>query len=817
MTPFVIALLAKLTLILAAGLIVTAGLRGASPSIRHLIVLATLVCGFTLPAAMVISPSWDVGVLPQSPLNLFNSKPRIQPAAPVQPDASSLVSTTRSSEKTSTAPLISSGRVSSAAPIDLAAPAGSGNRSSYLFPLLWLAGFVLIATWLAVGRIRLRYIARQAWPLGPDWESILDEARAEAGVTRDVRLLSSSVVSTPLTWGSISAVILLPEDALDWSEEHRRVVLRHELAHVARRDSLAQLLAGFVCALYWFHPLVWMSERRLRAECERACDDRVVSLGTPATEYASHLLEVARSARAFGAPGFLSVAMARPSQLEGRLLAVLNESRRRVSASRGARAAAFVVAALVLLPLAAFRPVSRDTQPGARMARVERPTIVEYGPNLIIPPEFRKQNGIVKPQSAGSVVNTYSQQSVDSTFQLSAPVKSGGTLDLDLKTGGGVTITSWDRNEVQVRATLRGRDWRDTRVTLKPSDGDAVLESQFVGSSNNQSTSHRFIIQVPRSFNVRIRSAGGAISLADVSGKFTGTTGGGEITIRNANGDVSIRTGGGEVLVEDSNLNGTVSTGGGLVRVMRVNGRFSGYSGSGPVIYTDSRDPKYDGGVGAGIGEGAASARSGTASVSATASASTVTTATGRKTVTSYVDNGAGKGYGYGSGAIRMTAAGGELSLPSAPQGARVTTGGGRISIGSSGGEVYAQTGGGPIDIGPASGSVAALTGAGDVNIELKGSGSHSVDVTSGTGQVVIVAPADLNATLDLETAYTNNFRGKTRIVSDWPVNVTETNTWDDSHGTPRKYVRVRQNVGKGGALIRVRTVNGNIVLKRGS
>ena len=380
-----------------------------------------------------------------------------------------------------------------------------------------------------------------------------------------------------------------------------------------------------------------------------------------------------------------------------------------------------------------------------------------------------------------------------------------------------MTVSSWDRNEVLVRATLRGRDWRDTRVTLKPSDGDAVLESQFVGSSNDQSTGHRFIIQIPRTFNVRIRSAGGAISLADVTGRFTGTTGGGEITIRNANGDVDIRTGGGQVLVEDSNLNGRVTTGGGLVRVMRVNGRFSGYSGSGPVIYTDSRDPKYEGGVGVGIGEGAVSATSGAATVSASATASTVTTATGRKNVTTYVDNGAGKGYGYGSGAIRMTSAGGELSLPSAPQGARVTTGGGRISIGSSGGEVYAQTGGGPIDIGPASGSVAAHTGAGDVNIELKGSGSHSVDVTSGSGQVVIVAPADLNATLELETAYTNNFRGKTRIVSDWPLNVTETNNWDDSQGTPRKYVRVRQNLGKGGAEIRVRTVNGNIVLKRGS
>ena len=100
--------------------------------------------------------------------------------------------------------------------------------------------------------------------------------------------------------------------------------------------------------------------------------------------------------------------------------------------------------------------------------------------------------------------------------------------------------------------------------------------------------------------------------------------------------------------------------------------------------------------------------------------------------------------------------------------------------------------------------------------IELKGAGAHSVDVTSGKGQVVLVLPRDLNATLELETAYTNNFGHKTRIVSDLPLPTTETADWDDSEGTPRRYVRARQTVGRGGGVIRVRTVTGNIVINRG-
>ena len=793
MIPFIPALLAKLTLILAAGLIVASAMRGHGASNRHLVLLATLVCGLTLPAVMLLSPRWKVALLPQSSSAL--SPARFPTAASSSRQPSGRIDDTRRVDATA--------RPTAALATSFPSAWGvsdRGDAAAMIVPLLWAVGCLAIFAWLVIGRLRLRRISRTSWPLTDDtWTRVLAEVIAEAGVTRAVRVCSSPFVSTPLTWGSLSPVVLLPDDAVDWSDDHRRIVLRHELAHIARNDSFTQLVAGVVCAIYWFHPLVWMLERRLRAECERACDDRVVSLGTPPAEYASHLLEVARSARAFGAPGFLSVAMARPSQLEGRLLAVLNGQRQRVAVSRAARFMAVALSAFVLLPLAAFTPIDKPApaSPISRAAAVP----ADLRPTRLEPIALES-----KPVSSEPTTAT------DSTFQLSAPVRSGGTLELDLTTGGGITITSWDRPEVQVRATLRGRSWRETRVSLLPHDGGATLESNFVEHSNNQSTSHQFIIQVPRNFNVRIKSAGGSVSISNVAGTFRGNTGGGEITIRNVNGDIDLNTGGGEVNVSDSNLNGRVSTGGGLVRIMRVNGSVRGSSGSGPVIYTESQDPKRGAGKGIGEGKGISMVDSdGETSFSAT----TVTSATGKENTTTYVDDAVGKDYGYGPGAVRYSAAGGPLYLESAPNGARVTTGGGRIRIGPSGGEVYAQTGGGPIDIGPASGSVAAHTGAGDVSIELTGSDSHTVDVTSGSGEVTLVVPSDLNATLELETAYTNNHAGKTRIVSDWPLSTTETNDWDASHGTPRKYVRVRQNLGRGGAVIRVRTTNGDIELKR--
>jgi len=194
---------------------------------------------------------------------------------------------------------------------------------------------------------------------------------------------------------------------------------------------------------------------------------------------------------------------------------------------------------------------------------------------------------------------------------------------------------------------------------------------------------------------------------------------------------------------------------------------------------------------------------------------STYTSTGGGISTTTLWSDDNGPKTGFARSGISMSMAGGPISLAAAPDGARVTTGGGRIRIGPSGGEVYAMTGGGDIDIGPAKGSVEAHTGAGDVRIELKGAGAHSVNVTSGRGEVVLVVPRDLDATLVLETAYTNNLGHKTRIVSDFPLQTSETADWDAREGTPRRYVRARQTLGKGGRIIRVRTVNGNVVLNR--
>ena len=82
------------------------------------------------------------------------------------------------------------------------------------------------------------------------------------------------------------------------------------------------------------------------------------------------------------------------------------------------------------------------------------------------------------------------------------------------------------------------------------------------------------------------------------------------------------------------------------------------------------------------------------------------------------------------------------------------------------------------------------------------------------SGRVTIDLPANLDARFDLESAYTEN-HAHTRVQSDFQLNTTETDDWDASQGTPRKYVRASGVSGSGKGLIKVRTVNGDVIVRR--
>jgi len=148
-------------------------------------------------------------------------------------------------------------------------------------------------------------------------------------------------------------VILLPESEGTWPDDRREMVLTHELAHVRRRDLWWRLAGTLACCLYWFHPLAWWAAAQQRKESEMACDDQVLR-GRSSERYAESLVAVAREATGAGTPAAV-LAMARPRELEGRLLAVLDGSRQRGGASFLPVLATLLCGLLTVSPLVAWQ------------------------------------------------------------------------------------------------------------------------------------------------------------------------------------------------------------------------------------------------------------------------------------------------------------------------------------------------------------------------------------------------------------------------------------------------------------------------------
>ena len=215
--------------------------------------------------------------------------------------------------------------------------ASAAARSVPWLALIWSIVTALLLLRWGAGVLRLFRITINARPSGA------------------VRV--SSAIQTPMTWGVIRPVILVPEYVEDWSAEQRDIVIQHERAHIQRRDWLWQGFAQIMTAAFWFHPMVWLALTQIRKEAEHAADDATLATGVQASDYAERLLAVARML-----PGALpastavaGVAMVRQPALTSRVAAILDTARRRTTAGIGARIGVVVAAVALLVPLSAFQ------------------------------------------------------------------------------------------------------------------------------------------------------------------------------------------------------------------------------------------------------------------------------------------------------------------------------------------------------------------------------------------------------------------------------------------------------------------------------
>lgn len=357
--------LKSLLILLVAGLAL--GLcRRSSAAVRHLVLLLALGGLLALPLLSLTLPPWPVPLWSRTapPSATTNEAPPIVSAAPPLTEAPALVPAPM--------PAIIPSFPSVVPPVSPRSPAWP----MWLFGA-WVGGVLLTLVPTLAGLVAVGRLGRQCWRVtDASLLELTDALRRESRVERSVLVLqdkSGAGGAMPMTWGWQRPAVLLPSGADAWPPERLRAVLLHELAHIRRGDWPIQMLTHAVCALYWFHPGVWLAARQLRIESERACDDLVLAAGVPPEDYARHLLEVIRAMKTMNGPIRVALPMTQAKHMEGRLRSILASGRSRRNVTRrnwtGATLGTIISLGLVavLRPEASPNlPVSRHIQSTAR-------------------------------------------------------------------------------------------------------------------------------------------------------------------------------------------------------------------------------------------------------------------------------------------------------------------------------------------------------------------------------------------------------------------------------------------------------------------
>ena len=243
-----------------------------------------------------------------------------------------------------------------------AGPPGDTHASHGLVPdisprqgivLVWLAGLAAfaVAASIKAGRMALR-LAKERTKFPAELRSDIDELFHSLGVQRMPRVWLAESASQPFVWGLWRGDIYLPSNFVTLSsDEHRRDILAHELSHVLRLDAGVNLVQILAQAIFWFHPLVWWANMKIRRERENCCDETAIArLGAQPRTYSRAIVEALLAEHKSN--GLLpSLAIAGPAKnIEERIKTMLRPGKRFYRRPSLFAAACALVLALLIVP-----------------------------------------------------------------------------------------------------------------------------------------------------------------------------------------------------------------------------------------------------------------------------------------------------------------------------------------------------------------------------------------------------------------------------------------------------------------------------------
>lgn len=340
---------------------------------------------------------------------------------------------------------------------------------------------------------------------GPLYEQYAALCRT-LGLRHRPQLLLAASGQQPFSFGTLRASVVLPERLVHrLSLEQLRAALAHELAHHRRCDLWLNWFQVLLCAAWWFHPVVWLLNRAMRAAREDCCDDLLLAeslVGDHA--YCGTLLEVATSPIGDGRSSLTLTMSDSPHPLGRRFRRIMDSTLRRWPKLPVSALAALAIVAAVLLPGMRRAGVADESTANAAVAANEG---ADEGKAAA---ESLKDDAGQKPAGKGDAKRWVKMVSV-----------SGMVVDEAGKAVVGAVVEPlvWGRDRATVKSDAKGGftlpvsyyQARGLGLVARNADGtqQAYFEYEWQSPSGEQMSPAKLVMKAARAIDVRVKDADG--------------------------------------------------------------------------------------------------------------------------------------------------------------------------------------------------------------------------------------------------------------------------------------------------------------------
>lgn len=317
----------------------------------------------------------------------------------------------------------------------------------------WSLGAALMAARLVAGMLWVHRLRARASAVPAHWQAALDTLAARVGAPLGILLQGVERLAAPITVGWWRPVVLVPAALLtQMPVALLEALLAHELAHVARRDYLVNLLQAGVEALLFFHPVVWWLSARLRAERELVADELAGRAIGDRRQLAAALQRLATATPA--TPRAAWAVPARGGSLVRRIEALVSPQAR-VAGWKPALAATLLAGTSLLaqwhaMPAAAVSidRVARTDAPSTAPASIGASARGIVDAALALPPGVNARHALVMDEATGQVLMARDADTVVPIASLTKLMTAMVVLDARLAPADTVRIEPADIDQL---------------------------------------------------------------------------------------------------------------------------------------------------------------------------------------------------------------------------------------------------------------------------------------------------------------------------------------------------------------------------------